>query len=222
MLFLVGTPIGNLGDITARALETLRAVPIIIVEKYTDSVKLLRHFDIRDKKILSFDDRNAKRALPGLRQALLHNDAAYIVSAGMPGISDPCSLLVNACREDAIPIVSIPGPSAVTTAIALSGFFDRAFLFVGFLPKKPTQLKKTLEEARENNHLLVFFESTHRILKTLAFLGAEYPDTRLFIGKELTKAFERSLVGSPAELLEQFAADKKLAKGEFTCVIALQ
>lgn len=221
MLYLIGTPIGNLGDITARALETLRAVPVIIVEKYSDSAKLLRHFEITGKKIFSFDDRNAKRALPGIRALLREKDAAYIVSAGMPGISDPCSLLVNGCREDGIPVTALPGPSAVTTAVALSGFGNRAFLFVGFLPKKPAQIKKILEEARESDHLLVFFESTHRIEKTLSVLVQNYPLARLFVGKELTKVFERSLFGSPAEVAEQFAKEKKLTKGEFTCVISL-
>lgn len=222
MLYLIGTPIGNLGDITTRALEMLRAVPVIIVEKYTDSVKLLRRFEIKPQTILSFDDRNAKRALPKIREILAKQDAAYIVSAGMPGISDPAGMLVKACREDGVPILPLPGPSAVTTAVAMAGFGNRAFLFAGFLPKKPGQLKKEFEEAHENEHLLVFFESTHRIIKTLGFLAKEYPTAQLFVGKEMTKAFETYLSGSPAELLTTFEAKKQLSKGEFTCVISFE
>lgn len=220
MLYLVGTPIGNLGDITARALETLRSTPVIIVEKYTDSVKLFRKFEIKPQTILSFDDRNAKRALPKIRDVLSKQDASYLVSAGMPGISDPAGMLVKACREDGIPVLPIPGPSAVTTAVAMAGFGNRAFLFAGFLPKKPGALKKEFEEARENEHLLVFFESTHRIIKTLHFLATEYPAARLFVGKEMTKAFETYLSGTPAELVAIFEEKKQLSKGEFTCVIS--
>lgn len=222
MLYLVGTPIGNLSDMTLRALETLKSVPVIIVEKYTDSIKLLRHFEIKPETLLSFDDRNAKRTLPKILEILSRRNAAYIVSAGMPGISDPCSLLMTACREDGVSVLPIPGPSAVTAAVTMAGFGNRAFFFAGFLPKKPGQLKKVFEEARENDHLLVFFESTHRIVKTLQFLAATYPDSRLFIGKEMTKVFEAYLSGTPEELRSQFEANKQLARGEFTCVLSFE
>jgi len=144
-------------------------------------------------------------------------EIALITSAGMPGISDPGAYLVNACRMAKIPVVPIPGPSALSTVIAISGFSGN-FLFVGFLPKKIGATRKLFAGLLADEYNLVFYESTFRLEKTLRLLAADFPDLELFIGKEMTKKFERYLFGRPADLLEIFSADKKSFKGEFSII----
>lgn len=136
MLYIVGTPIGNLGDITQRALEILRATPTIVMESPQDSMKLLRAFKLPQKNIIKFNERNKKAARGVVEHALLSGDVVYITSAGMPGISDPGADIVCLARACETPVTIIPGVSALTSAIALSGMTFHEFTFVGFLPKK--------------------------------------------------------------------------------------
>jgi len=218
-LYLVGTPIGNLGDMTPRAVEVLKACPVILVEKWTDSIKLLKHFEIGQKKIINFDERNQKKVTPKILEKLkASEEVALITSAGMPGVSDPGAYLVSACHEQGIPVVPIPGPSALTTAISASGF-GGSFWFVEFLPKTRGKMVKIFQQAEELKTNLVFFESTYRLEKTLNLIQELYPNNKIFLGKEMTKKFEQYLIGSAEEFLARIKLDKNFSKGEFTLVI---
>jgi 16S rRNA (cytidine1402-2'-O)-methyltransferase len=219
-LYLVGTPIGNLEDITLRALRVLRDSPIVIVEKWSDSVKLLKSYEITPPQVINYDENNHHRALPKILGFLEHSDAAYITSAGMPGVSDPGARLVEACRAHNIAVLPIPGASALTTAIAAAGL-PGPYLFTSFLPRKESHLLKLLAKVNEQQESLVAYESTHRISKTLNIIATHYPEATLFVGKEMTKQFERYLVGTASEISEQFKTEPKLSKGEFTLIFRL-
>jgi len=216
-VYFVGTPIGNLKDITLRALEVLKTSPLVLVEKWSDSIKLLNHYEIKPEKIVTYDDRNCRRVTPRLVGELKDKDAAFITSAGMPGISDPGAYLARACREAGIEVVPIPGPSSLSAALAVCGF-EAPFLFIGFLPKKVGQLTKTLKAAAEAGNNLVFFEATFRLEKTLKFLVENYPQTLLFVGKEMTKKFESYEVGYAEDFLEKIKENKSFTKGEFVVI----
>ena len=220
-LYLIGTPIGNLEDITPRAVTVLRLCPVVAVEKCEDSMKLLRRFDIRPSRVLKFHDAHARHMVPEILTLLATSDVALMTSAGMPGVSDPGADLVAACHERGIFVVPIPGPSAVTTAIAASGFRGE-FLFVGFLPKKDGARKTLFAECAASEHLLVCFESPHRLVRSITLLGRLYPRACVFVGKEMTKKFERYLVTTPQGVLDCVGGDAQFAKGEFTLVINFQ
>ncbi len=220
MLYIVGTPIGNLKDITQRALEILRDVPVIIMESPQDSMRLVRAYALPQKEIIKYNERNRKGMENRVLAILREKDAAYITSAGMPGISDPGEDLVRLARDNGIAINVVPGPSALTAALALSGLAIREFLFVGFPPKKEGPLKKLFIKYAERKTTLVFFESPFRIVKTIAALEKAVPGARVFVAKELTKMFENSFEGTPADVLNQLAANSKNVKGEFVVVIS--
>ncbi|MFA6494997.1 MAG: 16S rRNA (cytidine(1402)-2'-O)-methyltransferase [Candidatus Paceibacterota bacterium] len=220
MLYIVGTPIGNLKDITERALEILRTVPVIIMESPQDSMRLVRAYALPQKEIIKYNERNRKRMEAEVLTVLQEKDAAYITSAGMPGISDPGEDLVRLARAHSVPVNVVPGPSALTAALALSGLPIREFSFISFPPKKEGQLKKLFVEYAERKTTLVFFESPFRIVKTIAALEKTVPDVRVFVAKELTKMFENSFEGMPADVLAQLATSPKNTKGEFVVVVA--
>lgn len=220
-LFIVATPIGNLNDASKRALDVLQSVDAVIVEKWSDSIKLLNYFKIKPKQIISYDERNKKKITPRILKLLETSDVALITSAGTPSVSDPGSDLVRKCHEIGIRVVPVPGPSALATAVSASGFRGN-FLFIGYLPKKTSRILKCLREAEENAHNLVFFESTHRIKKTLELLSEHYPDTLIFVGKEMTKKFERCGIGEPRNFLNAIDKDKKFVAGEFTLILNFQ
>ena len=218
-LYLVGTPIGNLGDFSPRGIETLKNCSVILVEKWTDSIKLLKHFEVGQKEILNFDERNQKKITPKILTKLEGGeDIALITSAGMPGVSDPGAYLASACHEQGIIVVPVPGPSALATAISASGLTG-SFWFVEFLPRTRGKVVKILKQAEELETNLVCYESTYRLAKTLILLNELYPETKIFLGKEMTKKFEQYLVGSAKSFLVKIEADKYFSKGEFTLII---
>lgn len=221
MLYIVGTPIGNLKDITQRALEILRDVPVLIMESPRDSMRLVRAYALPRKEIIKYNERNRKGMEARVLAVLLEKDVAYITSAGMPGISDPGADVVRLARDNGIAVNVVPGPSALTAALALSGLAIREFSFVGFPPKKEGQLKKLFAEYAERKTTLVFFESPFRIAKTIAALEKTVPGARVFVAKELTKVFENSFEGTPADVVGQLTAGPKNTKGEFVVVIDL-
>ena len=216
-VYFIGTPIGNLKDITLRALEVLKNSPLVLVEKWSDSIKLLNHYGIKPDRVMTYDDRNCRRITPRLLETLKEKEAAFITSAGMPGISDPGAFLVQACQRAGIEVVPVPGPSALSTALAVCGF-EAPFLFVGFLPKKIGQITKTFAMAAQSDFSLVFFESTFRLEKTLKFIELNYPTAMIFVGKEMTKKFENYGVAHATEYLEKIKQDKNFTKGEFTII----
>lgn len=216
-LFLVPTPIGNLEDITFRSIRILNEVDLILAEDTRTSGKLLKHFDIKPP-MQSFHMHNEHKVLDKMIDKLkMGIKIALISDAGTPGISDPGFLLVRACVEDGIDTECLPGATALIPALVQSGFPTDRFVFEGFLPPKKgrqTRLKQWSEETRT----IVFYESPHKIVKTLSqlqeFVGA---DRRLSVSRELSKKFEETHRGTVNELILHFS--KKAPKGEFVIVL---
>ncbi len=215
-LYVVGTPIGNLGDITLRALETLRSVDVIMAEDTRHSRKLLTHFEIR-KRLISCHKFNEASRLDYLKHLIFDKSmaVALITDSGMPCISDPGSRSVAACHDLEIPVTVIPGPSALTDAAALSGMITKGFYFEGFLSHKSAARKKRLKTLSELDVPLIFFESPYRLLKLLGEIGEVLGGRETFVGRELTKHFEETLRGTTAEIITAFGERK--VKGE--CVV---
>jgi len=210
---LVPTPIGNLGDITLRALEVLRGADRIACEDTRHSARLLNHYGISGKPLVALHDHNEERRAPGLVEAVLAGETVAVISdAGMPGVSDPGYRLVQACHEAGVPVEVLPGPSAVLTALIASGLPCHAFRFGGFLPMKGGKRRTALAAALATGETAVFFESPHRIAGTLEMLAELAPDCRVCVARELTKKFETIHRGGAAQLAEAFAAHP--AKGE--------
>jgi 16S rRNA (cytidine1402-2'-O)-methyltransferase len=218
MLYVVATPIGNLNDITLRALEVLKAADVIAAEDTRHSGNLLRHFEIR-KPLVSYHEHNEAMRSQELAERLAAGEnVALITDAGMPGLSDPGARLIRKCIEQDLPFTIIPGPSSIVTALAGSGFSLEKFCFRGFLPVKSGQRERELRAAAEREETTVVFESPYRILKTLMACAELMPDRQLCVARELTKKFEEFRRGTAAELLAHYTAHP--AKGEITLVIS--
>jgi 16S rRNA (cytidine1402-2'-O)-methyltransferase len=219
-LYVCATPIGNLKDITLRALETLQAVDLIAAEDTRRTRKLLTHYGIK-KRLVSFHEHNEAKALPELVERLLAGSTvAQVSDAGMPGIADPGHRLIRACLQERIPVEVLPGPSALLTAAVLSGLPTDDIRFLGFMPRKSEARRKLLEDLKEEPSSIVFYESPHRLKKTLADIGqGGLRERPMFIGRELTKLFEEQLRGAAGQLLD-LLADREDIKGELVLVIA--
>ena len=217
MLYLVATPIGNLGDITLRALEVLQAVDLIACEDTRHSGHLLKHFEIR-KPLVSYHEHNeARRTAELIVELAAGKNIAVISDAGLPGISDPGHRLLRACIERGLPYTIVPGPSAVLTALIGSGFPADAFFYGGFLPVKSGGRERDLLAAAAREVTSVFFESPHRLLKTLEVCAARFPGRQLCVARELTKTFEEFRIGTGPELLAHYSA--KPVKGEIVFLV---
>jgi len=217
MLYLVATPIGNLGDMTLRAIEVLRNVDLIACEDTRHSGHLLAHFDIR-KPLVSYHQHNEARRTAELIEELAGGKSvAIITDAGLPGVSDPGHRLLRACRDRGLPFTIVPGPSAVLTAVIGSGFPTEPIYFGGFLPVKSGGRERELRAAAERVATSIFFESPHRLLKTLAACATHLLERPVCVARELTKTFEEYRVGPAAELLAHYSA--KPVKGEIVLVI---
>lgn len=219
MLYIVSTPIGNLKDISQRALEILNSVDVILMESPQDSMKLLRAYSIGPKEIVKYNDKNSRKVLPKILEILKEKNVAYISSAGTPGISDPGQELVKSARENKIGVNVIPGPSALISAIAVSGIRAREFTFVSFPPKKTGQLKKLFEKYKNEGGVVSFFESPYRILKTLEAVKDVDAQSHVFAAKEMTKMFENYFWGTPEEVTGKLKENSKNLKGEFTVIV---
>ena len=218
MLYVIGTPIGNLNDITLRALEALKSADVIAAEDTRHSGNLLRHFEIR-KPLVSYHEHNEAMRTAELAERLAAGDTvALITDAGMPGVSDPGARLIRACIERGLEYTVVPGVSAVLTALVGSGFSLERFCYCGFLPVKSGGRERDLRAAAEREQTSVFFESPYRINKTLAACAEIMPDRPLCVARELTKKFEEFRRGTAAELLAHYEAHP--AKGEITFLVA--
>ncbi|WEV57752.1 16S rRNA (cytidine(1402)-2'-O)-methyltransferase [Ligilactobacillus acidipiscis] len=217
-LFLVPTPIGNLGDMSPRAVKTLQEVDLIAAEDTRNTQKLLNHFEINTKQI-SFHEYNTKERLPQLVAKLQQGlDIAQVSDAGMPSISDPGAELVQACVGREIRVVPIPGPNAALTALIASGLCPQPFLFYGFLSRKNTERKEQLQGLTQQTISLIFYEAPHRLLKTLKSLGEAFGTTRqIVLCRELTKRYEEFLRGTIADAIEW--ANNSEIKGEFVLIV---
>jgi 16S rRNA (cytidine1402-2'-O)-methyltransferase len=217
MLYVVATPIGNLDDITLRALQVLKSVDVIAAEDTRHSGNLLKHFEIR-KPLVSYHEHNeAMRAAELVERLAAGANVALITDAGMPGLSDPGARLIRKCIERGLPYTVVPGVSAILTALVGSGLAADSFCFRGFLPVKSGQRERELRAAMEREMTTIFFESPYRILKTLAACVGLMPDRQLCVARELTKKFEEFRRGTAGELLAHYEAHP--AKGEITLVI---
>lgn len=218
MLFLVATPIGNLGDITLRALEVLKSVDVIACEDTRHSLHLLRHHGI-EKPLVSYHEHNeARRTAELIEQLAAGKKIAVITDAGMPGISDPGHRLLRACIERGVPYTVLPGASALLTALIGSGFDADRFYYAGFLPVKSGARERDLRAAAEREETTVFFESPHRILKTLAAAVPVMGERPLCVAREISKTFEEFRRGTAAALLAHYTAHP--AKGEIVLVVS--
>lgn len=218
-LYVVATPIGNLEDMTFRAVRTLQQVDLIAAEDTRHTGKLLHHFQIKTPQI-SYHDHNRHQRLPELLEQLQQGKAIALVSdAGMPGISDPGYEFVRACAEAQIPVVPVPGASAVVTALSAAGLASDRFVFEGFLPTKGKERRDRLEALGLESRTLVLYEAPHRVLQTLQDLANHLaPERSIVLARELTKLHEEFWRGTIAEALQVFG--DRAPQGEFTLVVA--
>jgi 16S rRNA (cytidine1402-2'-O)-methyltransferase len=206
MLYVVSTPIGNLGDITLRALDALKSVDVIAAEDTRHSGMLLKRFEIK-KPLLSYHEHNeAMRAAQLVERLATGEDVALITDAGTPGLSDPGARLIRECIKRGLPFTIIPGPSSILAALVGSGFSTEKFCFRGFLPIKNGQRKRELLAAVNREETTIFFESPYRLTKTLAACIEIMPDRQLCVARELTKKFEEFRRGTASELLTRYQA----------------
>ena len=214
-LYLVATPIGNLEDITLRALRVLAEVPLIAAEDTRTTRKLLSHYAIPRPKLLSYTERNRGSRTPAILAALSGGDVALVSEAGMPGISDPGTNLVGAAVAAGHRIVPIPGPSALTAAVAAGGLPARRFYYLGFLPRQASQRRRLLREVATFSDTLVAFEAPHRLGRTLQDLLEALGNRPITLCRELTKLHEQIFRGTVSEAIEHFGHPR----GEFTLLI---
>lgn len=217
MLYIVATPIGNLEDITMRALRTLKEVDLIAAEDTRNSGILLKKYEI-NTRMISFHSYSDQRKVDELVEMMIAGKKIALISdAGTPGISDPGFILIRAARAAGIAVVPIPGPSAFLTALSASGLPINHFLYLGFLPMKKGR-QTLFGKLQEEENTIVFYESPHRMEKTLGDLVKYLPDRRVVVARELTKIYEEFVEGNPQELLEYFG--KKKPRGEFVVIIS--
>ncbi len=218
-LFVTATPIGNLEDITLRALKVLREeAAVIFCEDTRVTKKLLAAYAIRTPLRSLHAHSSARRIDEALRHLREGKHIAYVTDAGTPAISDPGAALVRAVRAEGYAVCTIPGPSALTAALSVSGIADPVFVFYGFLPHKKGRAA-LLREVAASARTAVLYESPHRITKTLAALASLCPDRQVVVARELTKRFEEVLTGTPAEILRRMEADPRHTRGEFVVVV---
>ncbi|MGH2928495.1 MAG: 16S rRNA (cytidine(1402)-2'-O)-methyltransferase [Candidatus Dormibacteraceae bacterium] len=215
-LYVVATPIGNLEDVTLRAIRVLSEVALIAAEDTRVTARLLQRHQIR-KAMVSYRAPIERKILPRMLAALALGDVAIVSDAGTPTLSDPGQRLVDAAWDAGHDVVPIPGPSAVTAAVAAAGFPGAGFTFAGFLPRKPGELGRFLRAAEESPYQTVCFESPHRILKSLGAIREALPERPIAVCRELTKVHEEVLRGTAAQVMEELG-DR--ARGEFTLVIS--
>lgn len=217
-LYLVPTPIGNLQDMTFRALEILEQVDLICAEDTRNTMRLLNHFEIKTPQI-SFHEHNTQERIPYLIEKLqAGQDLAQVSDAGMPSISDPGHELVKACIQADIAVVPLPGANAALSALIASGITPQPFMFYGFLPRKKNEQREVLEQLEQQTCALIFYEAPHRLKKTLQAMQAVFGSEReIALCRELTKRYEEFLRGTLADAVE-WATNEEI-RGEFVLVV---
>ena len=216
-LYLVATPIGNLEDITLRALRTLKECDVVAAEDTRRTGQLLKHFEITRPMVSYFQFNEARRSQEILERLARGERVALVTDAGSPGISDPGERVVKAALAAGFRVESVPGPSALIAALTASGLPGEEFHFLGFLRHKSGQRRKQLERLRDVDGTLILYESPYRVEKLLGELAELFPERSIVLARELTKKFEQFLRGTALELLEQFR--ERRFKGEFVVLI---
>ncbi|MDD5721313.1 MAG: 16S rRNA (cytidine(1402)-2'-O)-methyltransferase [Candidatus Pacebacteria bacterium] len=228
--YVVATPIGNMGDITFRAIETLKSVDLILCEDTRQTKKILDKYDIK-KPTMSYHAQSKLSKVDKIFELLEEGrNLALVSDAGTPGISDPGALLVSQIKEyfnpargvlagKTVEVIPIPGATALITALSACGLPIHEFTFLGFFPHKKGR-ETLFKEIKDAKRTFVFYESPHRILKTLESLVKFCPDKRVCVARELTKIYEEFKIGTPAEVLEYFQKNKEKQRGEFVVIVA--
>ncbi|WP_320122547.1 16S rRNA (cytidine(1402)-2'-O)-methyltransferase [uncultured Sphaerochaeta sp.] len=218
-LYMVATPIGNLDDITYRAVETLKGVEVIACEDTRHTQQLLTHWGI-SKRLIACHAHNETNSAKGIVGLLAEGkDVAFVSDAGTPGISDPGARVVSTVRQAGFPVVPIPGVSAQSALVSVAGYVGKTFTFEGFLSPKKGRRKKRLEELLSRDEAFIIYESPFRILKTLAELAELDGARQIVLGREMTKKFEEFLQGTASQVMEILGA-KPSIKGEFALLVA--
>ena len=216
-LTLVATPIGNLGDITYRAVEILKSVDVVLAEDTRHSRRLLNHYAVTTP-LLPYHDHNEAKVTPSIIERLRRGDnVALVTDAGTPGISDPGFYLVRAAVEAGVAVTMAPGASSVLPALVLSGFPCESFVFGGFTPRKPGELARAISALEHEPRTAVFLVSPHQLRKVLGVLAAQLPDRAIAVARELTKLHEEVARGTAAEVVDHFA--KGAVRGELVLVV---
>lgn len=217
MLYLCATPIGNLGDMTPRVVETLRSVDVIAAEDTRNSIKLLNHFEIKTSMTSYHEYNKVEKADYLIGQMQQGKDVALITDAGTPAISDPGEVLVRKCQEAGITVTSLPGPAACITALTLSGLSTRRFCFEGFLPADKKEKAQILEELQEESRTIILYEAPHHLVRTLGELYESLGDRRITLCRELTKKFETVLPTTIKEAQALYESEEP--RGEYVLVV---
>jgi len=216
-LFLCATPIGNLGDMTPRVVETLQNVDVIAAEDTRNSIKLLNHFEIHTPMTSYHEYNKVEKAKQLVGQLLNGQDIALITDAGTPAISDPGEVLVQMCHENGITVTSLPGPAACITALTLSGLSTRRFCFEGFLPADKKEKRAVLEDLKQESRTMILYEAPHHLVKTLEELYEALGERRITLCRELTKRFETVMPTTLERALEYYKTEEP--RGEYVLVL---
>lgn len=217
ILYLCATPIGNLGDMTPRVVETLKQVDMIAAEDTRNSIKLLNHFEINTPMTSYHEYNKVEKAHQLIAKMQEGQDVALITDAGTPAISDPGEVLVAMCHEAGIPVTSLPGPAACITALTLSGLSTRRFCFEGFLPSDKKEKALVLGDLKEESRTMILYEAPHHLVKTLEELYQALGNRRITLCRELTKKFETILPTTLEEALAKYETEEP--RGEYVLVI---
>lgn len=219
-LYIVATPIGNLEDMTPRAVEALRKADLVVAEDTRNSLVLLNHFDIKTKIISYHKFNERKRTEEILSDLMQEKNVALICDAGTPCISDPGYILVQSAAEQGVEVIGICGACAATTAVSVSGFNSETFMFNGFLPREKGAAVKKLEELKAAPvNIIIFYESPKRIIKMLGLINEVYPAARVCLCNDLTKRYERIYRGSVQDVIEELLQNANHEKGEYALVV---
>ena len=220
-LYIVATPIGNLGDMTPRAIEVLRGVDIIAAEDTKTSMVLLTKFEIKTKLVSNHKFNETGSADYFIKELLNGKNIAVISDAGTPCVSDPGNVLVKKSLENNIEVIGIPGACAAITAVSVSGFEIKSFIFEGFFPRENGEIKKITNKLKNNPGVYIFYESPKRIKKTLGIFCENLNECDICLCNDLTKKFEKIYRGSPEKILEELKNNISAEKGEYTIVVEI-
>ena len=218
-IYLVATPIGNLSDISMRAIETLKNVDIIACEDTRNTIRLLNHFEIKGHLTSYHEYNKIDKAYELCEKVKEGNNIAFVSDAGMPAISDPGYELVDIAYKEGLEVTVIPGASAVVSALAISGISSRRFAFEGFLPADKNEKKEILTELSQESRTLILYEAPHRLLKTLKELFEYMGDRNIAIVREITKLHEEVLRGKLEDIIADYESEKVAIRGEYVLVI---
>jgi len=218
ILYVVATPVGNLGDMTLRAIDVLKEVDLVVAESTSRALKLFNHYGIKNT-ILGISSYNEEKRSAGIIRSLKEGrNVALVTAAGTPCISDPGNILVSRCVAEDIDVCAVPGASAVSALVSVSGLFADRFIFYGFLPLKKGKRKKALEELSSFPYPIVFYESPRRSEETLGYVLDIMGDRKMVMVKEMTKLFERTYRGTVSEVIEGISGDE--TRGEYAFMVA--